>query len=203
MLGGRMVWVGMSRGRFVGGRNVKAPVFLGVILICQHFAFLSKIILIFFAYALNMSVLVEQTICLYTENKRNESVRILWIRGTDLYVHWEYAECIKSWISWRIRNQNWKYFWPFIRSLDGFVWPKKSLNPKKSLASVPLRSSLKSHIKWITVYIHIYTVQYSVCIFTIVQVQLSLSGGRCAFWNYPLVHFPISLFFRDIRLRTL
>jgi hypothetical protein len=25
MLGGRMVWVGMSRGRFVGGRNVKAP----------------------------------------------------------------------------------------------------------------------------------------------------------------------------------
>jgi hypothetical protein len=24
MLGGRMVWVGMSRGRFVGGRNVKA-----------------------------------------------------------------------------------------------------------------------------------------------------------------------------------
>jgi hypothetical protein len=24
-LGGRMVWVGMSRGRFVGGRNVKAP----------------------------------------------------------------------------------------------------------------------------------------------------------------------------------
>ncbi len=26
MLGGRMVWVGMSRGRFVGGRNVKAPV---------------------------------------------------------------------------------------------------------------------------------------------------------------------------------
>ncbi len=27
MLGGRMVWVGMSRGRFVGGRNVKAPNF--------------------------------------------------------------------------------------------------------------------------------------------------------------------------------
>ncbi len=26
MLGGRMVWVGMSRGRFVGGRNVKAPI---------------------------------------------------------------------------------------------------------------------------------------------------------------------------------
>jgi hypothetical protein len=25
MLGGRRVWVGMSRGRFVGGRNVKAP----------------------------------------------------------------------------------------------------------------------------------------------------------------------------------
>jgi hypothetical protein len=25
MLGGRMVWIGMSRGRFVGGRNVKAP----------------------------------------------------------------------------------------------------------------------------------------------------------------------------------
>ncbi len=25
MLGGRMVWVGISRGRFVGGRNVKAP----------------------------------------------------------------------------------------------------------------------------------------------------------------------------------
>ncbi len=25
MLGGRMVWVGMSRGRFVGGRNVKVP----------------------------------------------------------------------------------------------------------------------------------------------------------------------------------
>ncbi len=25
MLGGRMVWVGMSRGRFVGGPNVKAP----------------------------------------------------------------------------------------------------------------------------------------------------------------------------------
>jgi hypothetical protein len=24
MLGGRMVWVGMSRGRFVGGRNIKA-----------------------------------------------------------------------------------------------------------------------------------------------------------------------------------
>ncbi len=24
-LGGRMVWVGMSRGQFVGGRNVKAP----------------------------------------------------------------------------------------------------------------------------------------------------------------------------------
>jgi hypothetical protein len=28
MLGGRMVWVGMSRGRFVGGRNVKAPIFV-------------------------------------------------------------------------------------------------------------------------------------------------------------------------------
>jgi hypothetical protein len=25
MLAGRMVWFGMSRGRFVGGRNVKAP----------------------------------------------------------------------------------------------------------------------------------------------------------------------------------
>ncbi len=25
MLGGRMVWVGMSRGRFVVGRNVKVP----------------------------------------------------------------------------------------------------------------------------------------------------------------------------------
>jgi hypothetical protein len=25
MLGGHMVWVGMSRGRFVGGRKVKAP----------------------------------------------------------------------------------------------------------------------------------------------------------------------------------
>jgi hypothetical protein len=25
MLGGCMVWIGMSRGRFVGGRNVKAP----------------------------------------------------------------------------------------------------------------------------------------------------------------------------------
>ncbi len=25
MLVGHMVWVGMSRGRFVGGRNVKAP----------------------------------------------------------------------------------------------------------------------------------------------------------------------------------
>ncbi len=25
MLGGHMVWVGMSRGRFVGGRNVKVP----------------------------------------------------------------------------------------------------------------------------------------------------------------------------------
>jgi hypothetical protein len=28
MLGGRVVWVGMSRGRFVGGRNVKAPLTL-------------------------------------------------------------------------------------------------------------------------------------------------------------------------------
>ncbi len=27
MLGGRMEWVGMSRGRFVGGRNVKVPKF--------------------------------------------------------------------------------------------------------------------------------------------------------------------------------
>ncbi len=26
MFGGRMVWVGMSRGRSVGGRNVKVPV---------------------------------------------------------------------------------------------------------------------------------------------------------------------------------
>jgi hypothetical protein len=26
MLGGRMVWVRMSRGRFVGGRNVKVPI---------------------------------------------------------------------------------------------------------------------------------------------------------------------------------
>ncbi len=25
MLGGHMVWVGMSRGRFVGGRNVNEP----------------------------------------------------------------------------------------------------------------------------------------------------------------------------------
>jgi hypothetical protein len=25
MLGGHMVWVGMSRGRFVGGRHVKVP----------------------------------------------------------------------------------------------------------------------------------------------------------------------------------
>jgi hypothetical protein len=34
MLGGRMVWVGMSRGRFVGGRNVKAPAF--------HMKFMNK-----------------------------------------------------------------------------------------------------------------------------------------------------------------
>ncbi len=27
MLGGHMVWVRMSRGQFVGGHNVKAPVF--------------------------------------------------------------------------------------------------------------------------------------------------------------------------------
>jgi hypothetical protein len=26
MLGGRIAWVGMSRGRFVGGHNVKAPI---------------------------------------------------------------------------------------------------------------------------------------------------------------------------------
>ncbi len=31
MLGGRMVWVRMTRGRFVGGRNVKAPVHPGLI----------------------------------------------------------------------------------------------------------------------------------------------------------------------------
>jgi hypothetical protein len=31
MMGGRMVWVEMSRGRFVGGHNVKAPKYLDVL----------------------------------------------------------------------------------------------------------------------------------------------------------------------------
>jgi hypothetical protein len=35
MLGGRMVWVGMSRGRFVGGRNVKAPAILPCLLLAD------------------------------------------------------------------------------------------------------------------------------------------------------------------------
>jgi hypothetical protein len=35
MLGGRMVWVGMSRGRFVGGRNVKAPFSFALLLEVQ------------------------------------------------------------------------------------------------------------------------------------------------------------------------
>ncbi len=61
-------------------------------------------------------------ICSYTENTQNESVRILIIRGMNLYVYWEYAECTKSRISRRIRNKNRKYFRMFIRSLDGFVW---------------------------------------------------------------------------------
>jgi hypothetical protein len=68
-------------------------------------------------------------ICSYTENMQNESVRILRIRGMNLYIYWEYAECTKSWISRRIRNKNWKYFRMFIRSLDGFVW-LNHLKPK-------------------------------------------------------------------------
>ncbi len=91
--------------------------------------------------------------CLYTENTRNESVRILRIRGMNLFVYWEYAEwicsytentrnesayweyaeCTKSWISRRIRNKNRKYLKMFLR-----VCLAKSLKIKKSHASVPL-----------------------------------------------------------------
>jgi hypothetical protein len=75
----------------------------------------------------NLFVLVyweyAEWICSYTENTRNESVHILRICGTDLYVYGEYTELTKSWISHRIWNQNRKKFRMFIRSLDGFVWP--------------------------------------------------------------------------------
>jgi hypothetical protein len=162
---------------------------------------------------------------------QNESVSILRIRGTNLYVYGEYTEWGKSlneislliyweciclyweyteWIcSYTLNTRNGsvsvlricrmhkklnifanskpklKIFWDIYQELRGVRLAKKSLKTKKSHASVPLRSSLKSHSKWITAYIHRYTVQYSVCIFTIVQVQLSLSGGR--------IHFPVSV----------
>jgi hypothetical protein len=64
-----------------------------------------------------------QWICSHIESMHNESVHILRIYRTILCAYWDYAGCMKGQISWRLWDQNRKYFRMFIRRPDGFVWP--------------------------------------------------------------------------------
>ncbi len=66
---------------------------------------------------------IRRWIWSYAENTRNESVRILRIHGTNLFVYWEYAECMKGQISLQMKNKNRQYFRTFFRLIDRFVWP--------------------------------------------------------------------------------
>ncbi len=69
--------------------------------------------------------------CSYAENTQIDSVRILRIHGTELYIYWEYVERIckitenmrneqKVKYLGKLKNKNCKYIKTVIRTLDGF-----------------------------------------------------------------------------------
>ncbi len=92
-------------------------------------------------------------ICSYTENTRIESVRILCIHGTDLYVYWEKTRNTQK-VEYlgKFETKIEIFLGRFIKSLDGFDWLYSiSLKTKKSHASVPKGTvkaccNLKGHL---------------------------------------------------------
>jgi hypothetical protein len=79
----------------------------------------------------NESVHIRRICRMKESSMQNESVCVLRIRGTNLYVYLEYVECTKSWISRRILNQNLNYFKIFIKSLVGSFRLAKRLKTQK------------------------------------------------------------------------